>query len=246
MKAFVLAAGLGTRLRPFTLSHPKALVPVGGVPMLGRVLSRLESQGFSNVVVNVHHFGDQIIEYLGQRDNEKQIVEISDERSQLLNTGGALQHASGLLCKDNKPILVHNVDILSNADLRGLYDHHLSAENDITLLVSDRDSSRKLVFNDRYLLRAWHNVKDGIYKPVDFQRDGRDSDYAFSGIYVISPRAIEAMRSYGFEGEFSIIDYILAVKDSLKVEGYVSADLRMIDIGKPETLAQANTELSEW
>lgn len=246
MKAFVLAAGLGTRLRPFTLEHPKALVPVGGVPMLSRVLSRLESQGFNNVVVNVHHFGEQIIEYLAQRENTEQSVEISDERSQLLNTGGALQHACGLLCNDNMPILVHNVDILSNADLKGLYDYHLAAGNDITLLVSDRESSRKLVFDDGCLLRAWHNVKDSIYKPVDFHRGEMDKDYAFSGIYVISPRSIELMKSYGFEGEFSIIDYILAIKDDLKVEGYVSADLQMIDIGKPATLSRANKELSEW
>ncbi|MDE6382409.1 MAG: NTP transferase domain-containing protein, partial [Muribaculaceae bacterium] len=114
MKAFILAAGLGTRLRPWTLEHPKALVPVGGVPMLERVILRMRDQGFDDITVNVHHFADQIVDFLNARDFGV-AVHISDERERLLDTGGAILHASRFLAADPAPFLVHNVDILSDA-----------------------------------------------------------------------------------------------------------------------------------
>ena len=114
MKAFILAAGLGTRLKPWTLSHPKALVPVGGVPMLERVIRRLENEGFDYIVVNVHHFASQITDFLKARAWQARI-EVSDETDLLLDTGGALVHAAPLLCRDSEPFLIHNVGILSDA-----------------------------------------------------------------------------------------------------------------------------------
>lgn len=119
MKAMILCAGLGTRLRPWTLSHPKALVPVGGVPMLERVIDKLRSQGFDYIVVNVHHFPEQIVDFLRQRDLGVKIA-VSDESDRLLDTGGAIMKAEELLRFSDGPVLVHNVDILSDADLRGL------------------------------------------------------------------------------------------------------------------------------
>ena len=124
MKAMILCAGLGTRLRPWTLSHPKALVPVGGVPMLERVIDKLRSQGFDYIVVNVHHFPEQIVDFLRQRDLGVKIA-VSDESDRLLDTGGAIMKAEELLRFSDGPVLVHNVDILSDADLRGLMQRHI-------------------------------------------------------------------------------------------------------------------------
>lgn len=243
MKAFVLAAGLGTRLRPFTLSHPKALVSVGGVPMLGRVLDNLVRQGFTDIALNIHHFGEQILEYLKTQRENGQEYHISDERSQLLDTGGAIYHARDLLAKDETSVLVHNVDILSNADLQALYDYHVERENDITLLVSARDSSRQLIFDEKGRLKAWHHVSEKRYRPEDYCPEPGDVSLAFSGIYVFSPRIFQHMERKGFTGKFSIIDYMLASNDELKIEGYENTALKLIDIGKPETLLQAEEML---
>ena len=141
----ILAAGLGTRLKPWTLEHPKALVPVDGIPMLERVILKLKSQGFDEIVVNVHHFAGQITDFLDSKDFGIKIS-ISDERGGLLDTGGGLVHARHLL--EGEPFLVHNVDILSNADLSALMHFHESEGNDVTLLTSDRKSSRKLLFDE--------------------------------------------------------------------------------------------------
>lgn len=124
MKAMILAAGLGTRLRPWTLQHPKALVPVGGIPMLHRVITSLTAQGFDDITVNIHHFGQQIIDFLNSKEYGTRI-NISDERGHLLDTGGGIVHASKFLCADAEPFLVHNVDILSDADLCGLMKAHI-------------------------------------------------------------------------------------------------------------------------
>ena len=145
MRAMILAAGLGTRLKPWTLEHPKALVPVDGIPMLERVILKLKSQGFDEIVVNVHHFAGQITDFLDSKDFGIKIS-ISDERGGLLDTGGGLVHARHLL--EGEPFLVHNVDILSNADLSALMHFHESEGNDVTLLTSDRKSSRKLLFDE--------------------------------------------------------------------------------------------------
>ena len=182
----ILAAGLGTRLRPWTLAHPKALVPVGGVPMLERVIISLRNQGYDEMVVNIHHFGEQIVEFVESKREELGVdIKISDERGCLLDTGGGIVAASDLLFgKDSSPVLIHNVDILSNADLNNLMKHHKEKGNDITLLTSDRESSRKLIFSPDGRLRGWHNLSTDEYRPADFHSVPGDSEMGFSGIYI--------------------------------------------------------------
>lgn len=164
MKAFVLAAGLGTRLKPWTEKHPKALVPVGGVPMLERVIGRLRQEGFDDITVNVHHFADQIRDFLDSKDFGV-TVHISDESERLSDTGGGILKAGPILGRDKCPFIVHNVDILSDAPLAEIMAEHLRSGRDISLVTSPRESTRKLVFDDRESLHGWHNLSTGEYRP---------------------------------------------------------------------------------
>lgn len=239
MKGMIMAAGLGTRLRPLTDNTPKALVKVGGVPMLERILTRMREFGFDYVVVNVHHLGEQVIDYLAKRESSVVTV-VSDERDLLMDTGGGLEKAMPLLGIDREPVLVHNVDILSNADLGELTRFHKSSGNDITLLVSDRDSSRRLLFDKENRMRGWHNLATGVYRPGDDVADFGYRELAFSGIYVVDMGIRERLEEYGPGKPFGIMDFMLDNLDSLKIGGFYKDDLRLIDIGKPATLSQAD------
>lgn len=244
MKAMILCAGLGTRLRPWTLEHPKALVPVGGVPMLQRVSESLFSQGFDHITVNVHHFASQICDYIHAGNLPQSEVFISDESDSLLDTGGGLLHASEYLASDAAPFLVHNVDILSNADLRLLYEEHLASGRDITLLVSDRVSDRKLVFDREMKLKGWINSKTSQVRPACLAILDGDITFAFSGIYVMSPAVFDKMKVNGFSGAFAIMDFLLAGIPDVSIGGVCQNGLEIIDIGKPDTLKKANLEIS--
>lgn len=239
MKAMILAAGLGTRLRPWTLEHPKALVPVDGVPMLERVIAKLKENGFDRIVVNIHHFGEQIIDFVKSKDFGVEIA-ISDERGRLLDTGGAISHAEGLLTLDEGPVLIHNVDILSDADLSGLMKRHEMSGADSSLLVSNRESSRKLIFDESMRLRGWHNLKDKLYRPVNFEPSSGEKEYAFSGIHVVGPGLLAEMKRLEPGEKFSIIDFLLDERNKADRRGVVQENLQLIDIGKPATLSQAN------
>lgn len=238
MKAMILCAGLGTRLRPWTLSHPKALVPVGGVPMLERVIDKLRSQGFDYIVVNVHHFPEQIVDFLRQRDLGVKIA-VSDESDRLLDTGGAIMKAEELLRFSDGPVLVHNVDILSDADLRGLMQRHIDSGADSTLLVSPRDSSRKLIFDESMRLRGWHHLEKDVCRPECYSKSCFDREYAFSGIHVVGAGVLEEMHRIEGDERFSIIDFLLSPENKCEIRGYVQESLQLIDIGKPATLSQA-------
>ncbi len=238
MKAFILAAGLGTRLRPFTLDNPKALVPVGGTPMLERVIGKLKNEGVDSIVINVHHFGDKIIDFIDNH-NFGLNIEISDESEKLLDTGGGLLKASDKLFKDCDNVVVHNVDILSNASVSDLYTFHSTSGSDVTLLVSERESSRKLVFNENMNLCGWHNLTTGEFKPGGFAPCVNMREFAFSGIYVVNRRVVEAMKAADLNGKFPIMDFLLDNIGKLKIRGLLKADLKLIDIGKPATLKQA-------
>ena len=233
-QAMIFAAGLGTRLRPLTDTMPKALVPVGNEPLLGHVSRRLHDAGFGRAVVNVHHFPDQIIHYLHTQPVEGMEFLVSDERDMLLETGGGLRKAAPLFDADS-PVLVHNVDIFSNADLRALYD---GATDDATLLVSQRQTSRYLLFDDDMRLMGWTNVQTGevrsVYNDLDPDRCQR---LAFSGIHVLAPSMLRLMQSW--PQRFSIIDFYLAVCDKMVVRGAVQPGLRLLDVGKVNSLAQA-------
>ena len=243
MKAMILAAGLGTRLKPLTDNIPKALVEVEGKPMLERVILKLKDQGFSYIIVNTHHFADKVRDFLSQKDYGIEIA-ISDESGELLDTGGGIAKAYSLIFKyDNEPVLVHNVDILSNADLRNLYCH---SKDFSRLLVSERESSRKLLFNAEKDLIGWHNLNTGHFKPVEIEKIFDKADYeelSFSGIYVLTRDSIEEMIRLLGKERYSIMDYFLHPERSLNIKGFKAERINLLDIGKPESLRMASTFL---
>lgn len=235
---------MGTRLKPLTDRMPKALVPVGGVPMLARIIEVLKSQGYDSIVVNVHHFGWMIKDYLESHDFGLKI-EISDESDSLLDTGGALVKGYPLLFGDGTEyVTVHNVDILSNADLGMLAEGMDASETDLRLLVSDRDSTRKLIFDREMNLRGWHNLATGDYRPEGASQISGTEEFAFSGIYVVGKRAVEEMSRLFGEKKFSVMDYFLDERRKSSIKGIVQEGLRLIDIGKPATLSQASELLN--
>ena len=244
MKAMILAAGLGTRLKPLTDRIPKALVEINGIPMLDRVINTLKNQGFTRLVVNVHHLSGQIVDHLSRKDYGVKIM-ISDESSKLLDTGGGILKASEYLFEDDdQPVLIHNVDILSNADLKKLMQVSIE-NNEGTLLVSDRDSSRKLIFDRERLLKGWHDLKMDKFRPEEFQVKPEYSEKAFSGIYTITKREVDEMRELMEETNFPIMDYFLSKERKEKIRGLEQKDLRLIDIGKPATMLQASDLLKD-
>lgn len=238
MKALIFAAGLGTRLRPLTDSCPKALVNVAGKPLLGHLLERLTKAGFNEIVINVHHFAEQIIQYVHDHPIEGVDVRISDERTLLLDTGGGIRQAARCFSADGKPFLVHNVDIFSNLDLCEFYRSHAYCGG-ASLLVSPRKTSRYLLFDPRdNRLKGWTNVQTGEVKsPYPNLRVEDCVPYAFAGIHLFSPELLPYMERWG--DRFSIIDFYLSVADKMPVYGVPESDLQLIDVGKPDTLAQA-------
>jgi len=236
MKAMIFAAGLGTRLKPLTDHMPKALVPVAGKPMLEHVIMKLKSFGFDDIVINVHHFANQIIDFLKANGNFGITIHISDETDCLLDTGGGIKKASYYF---DEPFLVHNADILSNVDLTAMYEHHRNSENDATLLVSPRKTVRYLLFNKKNRLQGWINKDTLQTKPEGFKyQPDTQLEYAFGGIHIISPTLFNYMGD-GWTGKFSIMDFYLQTCHEARLGGYIKEDLHLIDIGKPDTLAKA-------
>ena len=235
MKAFIFAAGLGTRLRPLTLDRPKALVEVAGKTMLERTFTTLKEAGFSDFVVNVHHFADQIVDFLAANDNFGCNVAISDERELLLDTGGAIKAARSLL--GDEPFLVHNVDIVSNLDIRSFVSGGLDGAL-ARLVVSDRPSSRKLLFDEEDSLVGWINLKTSEVKgPAASEPELVSRELAFSGIHLISPEVFSLMERW--PERFSIIDFYLSICDRYPIYGYEQPDLRLMDVGKIDSLSEA-------
>ena len=236
----IFAAGLGTRLKPLTDTMPKALVRVGDKSLIEHVISKLKSSGVERVVVNVHHFALQVIDYLQENDNFGVDVRISDESAKLLDTGGGLKKAAPLFIPD-APVLIHNVDILSNVDLRWLYEN--SKGSDAVLLVSERKTKRYLLFNDDMRLVGWTNIETGEVKsPYEDLDASVCKMYAFSGIHVFSPRLFPLMDS--FPDKFGIIDFYLKVCGQAVIKACVKPDLSLLDVGKLDTLAEAERFMS--
>lgn len=227
MKAFIFAAGLGTRLKPLTDTRPKALVEYRGKAMIDIVIERLKSQGFSEFVVNIHHFGEQIISHINELpDHDK--FEISDERDLLRDTGGAIRHAFKRGISFGESFMVHNVDIMTNVDLRKMV-NAFNQDMLAMLLVSDRETSRCLWFDGSMRLTGWENIKTGEVKGKRSVRK-----MAFSGIHILNSRVRELMEPW--DEKFSIIDFYLSVCDVEKIYGYVSEGAEILDIGKLEQL----------
>ena len=236
MKAMIFAAGLGTRLKPLTDHMPKALVPVAGKPMLEHVIRKLIAAGCDEIVINVHHFADQIIDFVKANNNFGITIHISDETDMLLDTGGGIKKASSFF---HEPFLIHNVDILSNIDLKSLYEYHLTSGNDATLLVSPRKTVRYLLFDEGNQLCGWVNKDTLQTKPEGFVYQPEvQKEYAFSGIHIVSPSLFNYMGE-NWTGKFPIMDFYLQTCQEAQLGGYAKEDLQLIDIGKPETLAIA-------
>lgn len=236
MKAMIFAAGLGTRLKPLTDNLPKALVPIAGKTLLEWVILKLKAAGFDEIVVNVHHFPNQIIDFLKENNNFGIRIEVSDERNQLLDTGGGIRKASWFF-DDGKPFLVHNVDILSNVDLKALYHQHMRTNSLATLVVSRRDTFRYLLFNDDLQLKGWINEKTGEMKPANLKKIELYNKLAFSGIQVLSPSVFTLMEQ--LESKFPIMDFYLSNAANQTISGFVPEDYNMLDVGKLNVLDEA-------
>ena len=238
----IFAAGLGTRLKPLTDTMPKALVPVDGRPLLDINIRRLMAQGYDRFVVNIHHFAQQIVDYVSEQDYAP-LVHFSDESAQLLETGGGLKKAAPLF-RDDQPILIHNVDILDNVNYDWFARQHQTDE-DAVLLVSRRKTKRYLLFDNAMHLMGWKNIETGeIKSPYEYVRrtglsqHGEELNmFAFSGIHSFSPRLFSLMER--FPDRFPIIDFYLSVCHRAPIVGLVKDDLRLMDVGKLETLDQA-------
>lgn len=240
MKAMIFAAGIGSRLKPLTDNMPKALIPVNGKPMLEHVILKLKAFGFDQIVINIHHLGEQIIDFLKANNNFGIQIFISDEKDYLLDTGGGLKKAQQFLQGD-EPFLIHNADIISDIDLKKLYDSHLENNPLATLLVSQRETSRYLLFDKSNKLCGWRNRETGEIKSFyPYFDPSHYQEYAFGGIHVLSPQIFDWLQEW--TGRFSIINFYLSVCAKTNIRAYVAEDLHLLDIGKPETLAQAE----EW
>ena len=237
MRAMILAAGLGTRLRPLTDTRPKALVEIDGRTLLEITLERLRSFGVRDVIVNAHHFGDMIAEYVRSRDFGMR-VEISRE-DELLDTGGGLKKAAHFFLQDNssEPFILHNVDVISSVDLCALVESHRQNQALATLAVQQRESSRQLLFDDQLRLCGRQSNSDNseLVRPA---RQARA--LAFCGIHVISPRIFQLMTE---EGAFSIIEtYLRLAERDEAISGFCADGYYWRDVGKPESLLRAADE----
>lgn len=235
MKCLIFAAGLGTRLKPLTDTMPKAMVPVAGKPLIEHILCKVAAAGFDEAVINVHHFADQIIEFVARHDFGLKIA-ISDEREALLETGGGIKKAQSLI-GTTEPFLVHNVDILSNLNLSEFYRLHRRADL-ATLLVSRRATNRYLLFDANRRLVGWTNLSTGEVKsPYPDLDVTKCEKLAFAGIHVISPAVFKLMETWS--GKFSIIDFYLSVCATQTIRGVEIPRMQMLDVGKVDSLREA-------
>jgi len=242
MKAFILAAGLGTRLKPVTEQCPKALVEVNGKPLLQRLIEKLKQSGYTDIVVNVHHFADQVIDFLNANQNFGANIQISDEREQLLDTGGAILKAQPFL-EDSPHFLVHNVDILSDINFSVIAEHHVKSNALATIAVRDRNTDRKFLFDENLLLRGWQNGKTSekslanrCLASLDMTVEEQLVPLAFSGIHIISSDIFKHVQQ---SGKFSIVQTYLELAKIFDICGFRHDGDLWLDVGKPEQLEQA-------
>ena len=233
MNALIFAAGLGTRLKPLTDTMPKAMVPVGGKPLVQIQIEKLKRIGVNEIVINVHHFVQQIIDFVEANDSFGINIRFSDETELLLDTGGGLKKAASLF-SNNAPILVHNVDILSNADLLSLYNEATCT----MLLVSQRNTQRYLLFDEADRLVGWTNIATGEVKSPSKDLDlSHLKRYAFAGIQVFYPSLLPHMESWN--GKFSIIDFYLSICHQVDIRCHFDPQLQLLNVGKLDSIAKA-------
>lgn len=240
MKAMIFAAGLGTRFKPWTDHHPKALAMVNGKSLLQRNIEYLQQYGIREVVVNVHHFADQIIEAVAHADGWGSTVMISDERTEVLETGGGLLKAASLL-KDS-PFITINADVLTELDLNNLVQFHEQEQALISFGITNRKSSRNFLFDENSRLQGWVNLASGQFRfppRSDYNAENameQLTSKAYSTVVVFSPEIFSLIKQ---EGKFSLVDVYLDLAADYKIMGFDHSGDRFIDVGKPESVAQA-------
>ena len=231
-KALIFAAGKGTRLKPFTDSHPKALALVNDVPLLERNIKYLQSFGVTEFVINVHHFGEQIVEFLEKNNHFGAKIDISNEKDELLETGGGLLFAQKYL-ENEENFLIMNADILTDLNIHELVKFHETLLPLATLAVSDRNSSRKLFFNSEMVLKGWMNKNSGETKMAEFNNNFKE--LAFSGIHCINSSIFDKIKR---RGKFSIMEEYLDLMFENEILGF-QHEARLIDVGRPESVIEA-------
>ena len=238
MKAMIFSAGLGTRFKPWTDTHPKALALVNGKSLLQRNIEYLQQYGITEVIVSVHHFANQVVDAVESNKGWGSLVTISDETGALLETGGGLKKASWYF--DKEPFLILNSDILTNLDLSVMVGYHRQYKPLATLAVTNRETSRYFLFNVNDELCGWRNVKTGEEKGPVLSMTKKEEQViipkAFSGIHIIDPRIFPLIKQ---EGKFSIVDVYLDLAQTETIKGFDHSHSRLVDVGKTESVAMA-------
>lgn len=235
MKALLFAAGLGTRLKEHTQDKPKALVNLAGKPLLQHAIEHLKSFGITSIILNAFHFAEQVISFIEENNSFGIDIHISDERDMLLDTGGGLKKAGAFL-KGNEPILIYNVDVISNLDLNVLLKYHQEEKALATLVVRSRETSRYLMFDQNLQLSGWKNFSNGetrISRPDSF---ADAQPLAFSGIHLIQPELLAMITE---EGKFPIMDLYLRLAINQSIKAFIDDSSLWMDLGKPEELQAA-------
>lgn len=236
MKAMILAAGLGTRLKPFTDNHPKALAEVNGKSLLQRNVEYLKLFGVTDIIVNVHHFASQISKTISNNNGWGTKITISDETDEVLETGGGLKKAAWFFQDSDEPFVLLNVDILTDIDLKKLLEYHNSKKALATLAVSNRETSRYFLFDENNILSGWENIKTN--QIIITRPNSNLSRRAFSGLHIISPEIFKYITQ---TGKFSMVDVYLELSKTQIIKGFDQGDCKFIDVGKPESIAQAES-----
>lgn len=234
MKAMILAAGLGTRLKPFTDKHPKALAIVNGKTLLQRNIEYLAGFGIKDVIVNIHHFPDQIKELVEKSNGFGSNISFSDESDEVLETGGGLKKAAWFFDGEKEPFVLMNVDILTSLNLKQMVEFHNAEKPLATLAVSGRFTSRYFLFDERDYLSGWKNIKTG--EQIMVRQAEKLTEKAFSGIHVISPKIFSLIK---MKGKFSLVDLYLGLAKSNIIFAYTHSNSKFIDVGKPESIVKA-------
>lgn len=238
MKAMIFAAGLGTRFKPWTDSHPKALAPVNGKPLLQRNIEYLQQYGITDVVVNVHHFADQLIAAIKDNNGWGSNVSISDERDEVLETGGGLLKARPLL-EDNDPFVTLNADILTNLDINKLLDFHKQKKSLASFGITSRPSSRNFLFDETDRLCGWINTSTGE-KKISIDKPNL-RPMAYSCVVIFEPTIFNLIPQ---RGKFSLVDTYLSLAAQHPIYGYDHSGDKLVDVGKPESVAVAEAQFA--
>jgi NDP-sugar pyrophosphorylase family protein len=235
MKAMILAAGYGTRLKPLTNHRPKALVEIKGIPLIEIVIKRLIKFGFNDLIINLHHYTDQLKNFILSKNNFGINIQFSDESEILLDTGGGIYKARWFF-DDGKPFLIYNVDILSDIDIKQLIDFHHKYNPLVTLALSKRVTNRKLLFDSQNQLCEWHNLTTGE-KKISRLPVGKTKLLAYSGIHVIDPQLFDLIEE---NGVFSIMDVYLRLAQNHSIIGFEHKKKNWYDMGKYTQLVEFN------